>query len=129
VVLRAFSLYSFLCGKSFPNPTQSQLISHNHNLSHTNSHQPTTNNTPLPIFEACFQITNSKIINLTLLKMSNTKIMGSIKTANILLIVVLVIGVGILAFQLFSKDELPTVDPNVKVPVTKSIFGLTYSGK
>lgn len=50
--------------------------------------------------------------------------MDKIKTANILLIVVLAILVITFAFQLFGKEQL-TTDGSV----TKSIFGLRYQGK
>jgi len=50
--------------------------------------------------------------------------MKSIKTANILLIAVLVLAVVLVATQLFGSEQINTTGG-----VTKSIFGLKYSGK
>ncbi len=48
--------------------------------------------------------------------------MKSIKTANIMLIALLVIGAAILAFSLFGKETV------ANVPMTKSLFGIKLSG-
>ncbi len=54
--------------------------------------------------------------------------MKNIKTANILLIALLVIAVIGLTFQLFGTDEIPSADGKTKVAMTKSIFGMNLSG-
>ena len=50
--------------------------------------------------------------------------MDKIKTANILLIVVIAVLVIVLAFQLFGKEQL-----QADGSTTKSIFGMKYQGK
>lgn len=50
--------------------------------------------------------------------------MKNIKTANILLIAVLVLVVVLVGTQLFGNEQI-----NTSGGVTKSIFGLKYSGK
>ena len=49
--------------------------------------------------------------------------MKSIKTANIMLVALLVIGAAILAYNLFSTETVGTT------PVKKSMFGISLSGK
>ena len=50
--------------------------------------------------------------------------MKSIKTANILLIAVLVLAVVLVATQFFGDEQI-----NASGGLTKSVFGLKYSGK
>jgi len=55
--------------------------------------------------------------------------MKNIKTANFLLIALLVLAVIGLTFQILGKDEIPSADGKTKVALTKSIFGMNLSGK
>ena len=54
--------------------------------------------------------------------------MKNIKTANILLIALLVIVVIGVTMQLFVKDELPSADGKTKIALQKSLFGMNLTG-